>query len=156
MCKPKENIFDKFFPYAEFMDKSLVTLTVLNQIGNDPDSVVDSFQWAGLMLLRATTILRCSEPIVSASIQASKEVKDLGENIRLLKVEKFALEETKQKLTSDVEELKEASLSKDRCLEEKDCQLEEAKNRIFELEKSNAGAADEIARLKVDIDFIEQ
>ena len=73
------------------MDKSLVTLTILNQIGNDPDGVVDRFQWAGRMLLRAATILRCSEPAVSASIQASKGVRDLGENIRLLKAEKFAL-----------------------------------------------------------------
>ena len=72
------------------------------------------------MLLKAATILRCSEPVVSAGIQASKEVKDLGENIRLFKVENFALEEAKQKLTSDIKELKEASLSKDRHLEEKD------------------------------------
>ena len=69
---------------------------------------------------KVVTILRCSELVVSASIQASKEVKDLGENIRLLKVKKFSLEEAKQKLTSDVEELKEASLSKDQRLEEKD------------------------------------
>ena len=97
------------------------------------------------MLLKVATILRCSEPIVFTGIQGSKEVRDLGENIRLLKVKKFALEEVKQKLTSDVEELKEAFLSKDRRLEEKDRQLEEAKNRIAKLEKSNAGASDEIA-----------
>ena len=51
--------------------------------------------------------------------------------------------------------MKEASLSKDQCLEEKDCQLEEARNRISKLEKSNAGDSDEIARLKADIGFIE-
>ena len=38
----------------------------------------------------------------------------------------------------------------------KDRQLEEPRNIIFELEKSNAGASYEIARLKADIDFIEQ
>ena len=107
------------------------------------------------MLLRAATILRYSKPVVSADILASKEVKDLGENICLLKVEKFALEEAKQKLTSEVEELKEASLSKDQRLEEKDRQLEEARNRISKLEKSSAGASNEIAWLKVDIGFIE-
>ena len=101
------------------------------------------------------TILICSEPIVSASIQASKEVKNLGENIRFLKVEKFVLEEANKNFLSN-EELKEASLSKDRFLEEKDRQLEEARNRISELEKSNAGASDEIAQLKANIDFIEQ
>ena len=58
------------------------------------------------MLLKATTILRCSEPVVSAGIQASREVKDLGESIRLLKVEKLALEEAKEKLSSDFKELK--------------------------------------------------
>ena len=58
------------------------------------------------MLLKATTILRCSEPVVSTGIQASREVKDLGENIRLLKVEKLALEEAKEKLSSDFKELK--------------------------------------------------
>ena len=79
----------------------------------------------------------------------------MGENICLLKVEKFALEEAKQKLASEVEELKEASLSKDQRLEEKDHQLEEARNRIFELEKLNVGASDEIARVKADIGFIE-
>ena len=48
--KPEENVLDRFFPYPEFMDKSLVTPAILNQIGNDPDSVVDRFQWAGRMI----------------------------------------------------------------------------------------------------------
>ena len=74
--------------------------------------MVDRFQWAGRMLLRAVTILRCSELIVSAGIRALKEARGLGENIRLLKVKKFSLEKAKQKLTSKVEELKEASSSK--------------------------------------------
>ena len=57
------------------MDKALVTPTILNQFGNDLDGVVDRFQWAGRMLLKAMTILRCFKPIIFASIQASKEVK---------------------------------------------------------------------------------
>ena len=107
------------------------------------------------MLLKAVTILRCSEPTISAGLQASKEVKDLGENIHLLKVEKFALEEAKQKLTFDVEKSKEASISKDCRLEEKDRQLEEARNKISKLEKSNARTSGEIAWLKANIVFIE-
>ena len=120
-------MLDRTFPYPEFTDKSLVTSAVLDQIGNDPDGIVDRFQWAGCILLKAATILKCSEPVVSTGIQDSKEVKDLGENIRLLKVKKFALEQVKQKLTSNVEDLKEASISKDRHLEEEDRQQEEAK-----------------------------
>ena len=72
-----------------------MTPAVLDQIGNDIDGVMDRFQWASRMLLKAVTILKCSEPVVSVGIQASKEVKDLGKNIRLLKVENFALEEAK-------------------------------------------------------------
>ena len=53
-------------------------------------------------------------------VQASREVKDLEESIHLLKVEKLALEEAKQKLAFDLDELKEAYLSKDQCLKEKD------------------------------------
>ena len=153
--KSEDNVLDRTFPYAKFMDKSLVTPAVLDHIRNDPDGVVGRFQWVGRMLKKATTILRCSEPTVSIGLQVSKKVKDLGENIRLLKVEKFALGEAKQKPTSDIKELKEASPSKDWHLEEKDWQLEEARNRISELEKSNAGASGEIALLKAHIDFIE-
>ena len=83
-------------------------------------------------------------------------MKDLGESIRLLKVEKLALEEAKEKLSSDFEELKKASLTKDHRLEEKDHKLEKTKSKISELEKSNAEASDEIARLKADVAFIEQ
>ena len=144
--RPEDNVLDRSFPYPEFMDKSLVIPTVLDQIGNDPDGVMDRFQWVGRMLLKAMTILRCSEPVVSTGIQASKEVKDLGESIRLLKVEKLALEEAKEKLSSDFEKLKEVSLTKDRRLEEKDHWLEKARSRISELEKSNAEGSDEIAR----------
>ena len=108
------------------------------------------------MLLKAVTILKCSEPVVSAGIQASREVKDLGESIRHLKVKKLALEEAKEKLTFELGELKEASLSKDQRLEEKDQQLVKARSRISELEKSNAEAFDEIARLKADVEFIKQ
>ena len=42
--KPKDNVLDKTFPYPEFMDKSLVTPAVLDQIENNPDGVVDRFQ----------------------------------------------------------------------------------------------------------------
>ena len=84
--KMEENILDRFFPYPKFMDKSLVTPAVLNQIGNDPNDVVDRFQWSGRMLLKVATILRCSELVVSACIQASKEVKDLGEKFVSLKL----------------------------------------------------------------------
>ena len=152
----EDNVFDRTFPYPEFMDKSLVTPTVLDQIRNDPDGFVDRFQWASRTLLKAATILRCSKPVVSIDIQASREVKDLGESIRLLKVEKLALEEAKEKLSSDFEELKEASPTKDHRLEEKDHKLEKTKSKISELEKSNAEASDEIARLKADVAFIEQ
>ena len=55
----KDNVLGRTFPYPEFMDKSLVTLAVLDQIGNDPDGVVDKFQWAGRMLLKAAIIVRC-------------------------------------------------------------------------------------------------
>ena len=41
--KSEDNVLDRTFPYLEFMDKFLVTPIVLNQIGNDPDGVVDSF-----------------------------------------------------------------------------------------------------------------
>ena len=133
-----------------------MTSAVLDQIGDDPDGLVDKFQWAVCMLLNVATILRCSEPVVFTSIQVSREVKDLGESIRLFKVEKLALEEVKEKLTSKFEKLKGVSLSKDRCLEEKDQQLEKARSRISELEKSNAEASDEIVRLKADVEFIEQ
>ena len=127
--RPQDNILNRTFLYPKFMDKTLVTPAVLNQIGDDQDGIVDRFQWAGRILLKAATILRCSEPMVSVGIQVSREVKDLGESIHLLKVKKLALEEAKQKLTSDFEELKEVSLSKDRCLEEKGPQLKEVRNR---------------------------
>ena len=81
--------------YPEFMDKALVTLAVLDQIGGDDDSIMERFQWIGRMLLKSTTILRCSEPVVSSSIHASKEPKELAESLRLLKIEKLALEEEK-------------------------------------------------------------
>ena len=42
--RPEDNVLDRSFPYPEFMDKSLVTSAVLDQIGNDPDSIVDKFQ----------------------------------------------------------------------------------------------------------------
>ena len=54
------------------------------------------------MLLKSATILRCSEPIASSGIRASKEIKDLEERISILQNEKLALEEAKQKLTSDL------------------------------------------------------
>ena len=66
--RPEDNVLDRTFPYLEFMDKSLVTPVILDQIRNDPDGVVDRFQWAGRMLLKAATIIRCSEPVVSAGI----------------------------------------------------------------------------------------
>ena len=88
--RPEDNVLDRSFSYPEFLDKSLVTPAVLDQIENDFDGVVDRFQWAGRMVLKAATILRCSELVVSADIQASREVKDLGESIRLLKVKKLA------------------------------------------------------------------
>ena len=94
--KSEDNVLDGAFPYPEFMEKSLVTSAVLDQIENDLDGAVDRFQWAGCMLLKVATIFRLSKPIVSAGIQASKEVKDLGENISLLKVKKFSLEEAKK------------------------------------------------------------
>ena len=102
------------------------------------------------MLLKAATILNYSEPVVSTGIQPSREVKDLGESICLLKVKKLALEEAKEKLTSELGELK------DHRLEEKDHELEKAKSKISKLEKLNAEASDEITRLKADVGFIEQ
>ena len=62
--RPEDNVLTRDFPYPEFMDKALVTSAVLNQIGGDDDSIVDRFQWIGCMLLKSTTILRCSEPVV--------------------------------------------------------------------------------------------
>ena len=80
----------------------------------------------------------------------------MGESIYLLKVKKLALEEAKEKLSSNFEELKEVSLTKDCRLKEKDQELEKAKNKISKLEKSNAEAFDEITGLKADVAFIEQ
>ena len=91
------------------MEKALVTPVVLDQIRGDDDSIVDRFQWIGRMLLKSTTILRCSEPTASSGIHASREVKDLGESLRLLKVEKLALEEERQKLASDFTDVKESA-----------------------------------------------
>ena len=65
-----------------------MTLAILDQIVANDEGFMDRFQWIGCMLLKSATILRCSKPIVSSGIQASKEVKDLGESICLLKVEK--------------------------------------------------------------------
>ena len=141
----EDNVLDRTFPYPEFMDKSQVTPAVLDKIGDDPDDFVDRFQWASCMLLKVTIILRCSEPVLSASVQASRDVKDLRESIRLLKVKKLALEEAKEKLTSELGEFKEVPLSEDRRLEEKDHELEKARSRISKLEKSNAKSSDEIA-----------
>ena len=117
----EDNFLAKDFPYLEFMDKALVTPAVLNQIGGDDDGIMDRFQWIGRMLLKSATILRCSEPTVSSSIRASREAKDLWESLHLLKVEKFTLEEERQKLASDLAEVKESARVKDQCLEEKDC-----------------------------------
>ena len=62
--RPKDNILAKTFSFPEFMDKTLVTPTVLDQIEGDHDGLVDRFQWIGCMLLKAATIVRCSEPVV--------------------------------------------------------------------------------------------
>ena len=135
--RPEDNILARKFPYPEFMDKAVVTSAVLDQIRGDDDSIMDRFQWIGRMLLKLVTILRCLEPPVSFGIHAYKEVKDLRESLHLLKVEKLAPEEERQKLTSDLAEVKESARLKDQCLEEKDCQLEESVSWIIELEKSD-------------------
>ena len=61
------------------------------------------------MLFKSATILRCSEPVVSSNIQASKDKKDIEESLHLLKVEKLALKEENQKIISKLAELKEAA-----------------------------------------------
>ena len=41
--RPEDNVLDKNFPYLEFMDNTLVTPAVLDQIRNDDDIIVDRF-----------------------------------------------------------------------------------------------------------------
>ena len=72
------------------------------------------------MLLKSVTIFKCSEPVVSSGVHASKETKHLVESLHLLKVEKFSLEQENRKITSDLAESKKAARLKDQCLEEKD------------------------------------
>ena len=137
------------------MDKTSVTPVVLDQIGNVDDGIVDRFQWISRMLLKSATILRCSEPVVSSSVQALKDKKDIEESFHILKVEKLALEKENQKIIFEIAELKEAARLKDQRLEEKDCQLEESVSRVSELEETYCKASDEITKLKTDIKFIE-
>lgn len=132
-----------------------MTPVVLDQIGNDDDGIVDRFQWIGCMLLKLATILRCSELMVSSRIQGLKDKKDVEDSLRLLKVEKLALEEANQKITSKLAELKEVTRLKDQWLEEKDCQLEKSASRVSELKEANKKAFDEISKMKAGIKFID-
>ena len=69
-----------------------MTPAVLNQIVGDDDDIVDRFQWIGRMLLKSSAILRCLKLVVSSSVRASREVKDLAKSLHLLKVEKLVRE----------------------------------------------------------------
>ena len=60
-----------------------------------------------------------------------------------------------QKITSELAESKEAARLKDQWFEEKDHRLEEFASRVFELEKGNSKASNEITKTKADIKFIE-
>ena len=66
-------------------------------------NLVEKFQWAGHVLLKLVALLRYSEPVISSSIRAIGEVKDLKEKVALLQDEKLASEKAKQ---AEVEELR--------------------------------------------------
>ena len=82
-------------------------------------------------------------------------MKDLEERISTLQNDKLALEEAKQKLTSDLIESKEVARLKDQRLEEKDHQLKESVSWVSELEKANAESFEVISKLRAYIKFIE-
>lgn len=82
-------------------------------------------------------------------------MKDLEERISTLQNDKLALEEAKQKLTSDLIESKEVARLKDQRLEEKDHQLKESVTWVSELEKANAESFEVISKLRAYIKFIE-
>ena len=90
--KSEINVLAKDFPYPEFMDKELMTPTLLEQLRGDDSGLVEKFQWAGYMLLKSAMLLRYSDPVISSGIQAIQEVKDFEERINLLEKEKLASE----------------------------------------------------------------
>ena len=133
--------------------------TTLEWLQGDDEDLVAKFQWMGHMLLKSATIIRYSEPLISSGTRATQEMKDLEEKVTFLRNEKLYWEKAKQKLTSEMNELKEATRLNDQQLEEarpKDQQLEESKIWISELKKDNADSFKVISKLRVDIKFIEQ
>ena len=77
-------VLAKDFLYLEFIDKELMTPTLLKHLRVNDDNLADKFQWIGHLLLKSAVVIRYSEPVISSRVRAIEKVKDLKERITLL------------------------------------------------------------------------
>ena len=104
------------------------------------------FQWAGRVLLKSVALLRYSEPVVTSSVRALSEVKDLKGKLSLLQDEKVAMEKAKRDETNELREQ----------LQSRNSQLNELWGRISKLEKELDAAIEAAAKAKVEVVHVEQ
>ena len=97
-------------------------------------------------MLKLVTLLRYFESVITSSVEAVGEVKELKERLSLLQDKKSALEKAKQVETDDLKKQ----------LQSRDKQLDESWALILELEKACAESAKATNKAKAEVVHVEQ